>query len=233
MVIDIYVRVSLVGIELLTIDARIVIASVDTYLRFAEAVNRLDLTENGPKGLPELGRTLHKGSKRRTKRAFVVTDHTAPRRDRPSALKSNACPPLKFGLVQRLTVAAGHDQHAVRMLATLAGAWGVFERGEENMPSSDELSPLGADASEYLTARSELEKALDRIAVQAEEACPKCDQLRRHSADFDRRPRRSPTSSRRSITGYPSGPLCGAIDQGSVIPRRQYRPTVANARWDS
>ena len=31
--IDIYVRVSLVGIELLTIDARIVIASIDTYLR--------------------------------------------------------------------------------------------------------------------------------------------------------------------------------------------------------
>ncbi|WP_345893936.1 gas vesicle protein GvpJ [Nocardioides sp. TF02-7] len=31
-VIDAYVRVSLVGIELLTIDARIVIASVDTYL---------------------------------------------------------------------------------------------------------------------------------------------------------------------------------------------------------
>ena len=43
--IDAYVRVSLVGIELLTIDARIVIASVDTYLRFAEAVNRLDLTQ--------------------------------------------------------------------------------------------------------------------------------------------------------------------------------------------
>jgi gas vesicle structural protein len=54
LVIDIYVRVSLVGIELLTIDARIVIASVDTYLRFAEAVNRLDLTETGPKALPEL-----------------------------------------------------------------------------------------------------------------------------------------------------------------------------------
>jgi gas vesicle structural protein len=54
LVIDIYVRVSLVGIELLTIDARIVIASVDTYLRFAEAVNRLDLTQDGSKGLPEL-----------------------------------------------------------------------------------------------------------------------------------------------------------------------------------
>src|SRR4051812_25072496 len=46
-VVDAYVRVSLVGIELLTIDLRIVIASVDTYLRFAEATNRLDLVENG------------------------------------------------------------------------------------------------------------------------------------------------------------------------------------------
>jgi hypothetical protein len=54
LVIDAYVRVSVVGIELLTIDARIVIASVDTYLRFAEAVNRLDLTETELAGLPEL-----------------------------------------------------------------------------------------------------------------------------------------------------------------------------------
>jgi len=45
LVIDAYVRVSLVGIELLTVDARVVVASVDTYLRFAEAVNRLDLTQ--------------------------------------------------------------------------------------------------------------------------------------------------------------------------------------------
>jgi len=52
-VIDVYVRVSLVGIELLTIDARIVIASVDTYLRFAEATNRLDLYEHGGKDLGE------------------------------------------------------------------------------------------------------------------------------------------------------------------------------------
>ena len=53
LVIDIYIRVSLVGIEILTVDARIVIASVDTYLRFAEAVNRLDLTETQTSG-PEL-----------------------------------------------------------------------------------------------------------------------------------------------------------------------------------
>ena len=55
LVIDAYVRVSLVGIELLTIDARIVIASVDTYLRFAEAVNRLDIANDGQaEGLPQL-----------------------------------------------------------------------------------------------------------------------------------------------------------------------------------
>jgi hypothetical protein len=54
LVIDLYVRVSLVGIELLTIDARIVIASVDTYLRFAEATNRLDLYEKGGKDLPDM-----------------------------------------------------------------------------------------------------------------------------------------------------------------------------------
>ncbi|MEU8397262.1 gas vesicle protein GvpJ [Nonomuraea sp. NPDC048892] len=53
LVIDAYVRVSLVGIEILTIDARIVVASVDTYLRFAEAANRLDLTKS-EKGLPDV-----------------------------------------------------------------------------------------------------------------------------------------------------------------------------------
>src|SRR4051794_10930697 len=68
LVIDIYVRVSLVGIELLTVDARIVIASVDTYLRFAQAVNRLDLTEVGDsQGLPELvGSMTSGGAKSKT-----------------------------------------------------------------------------------------------------------------------------------------------------------------------
>ena len=54
LVIDAYVRVAVIGIELVTIDARIVIASVDTYLRFAEAVNRLDLTQTEAAGLAEL-----------------------------------------------------------------------------------------------------------------------------------------------------------------------------------
>jgi gas vesicle structural protein len=61
LVIDAYVRVSLVGIELLTIDARIVIASVDTYLRFAEATNRLDLYEKGGKDLPEMVEGMTEG----------------------------------------------------------------------------------------------------------------------------------------------------------------------------
>jgi len=71
LVIDAYVRVSLVGIELLTIDARIVIASVDTYLRFAEAVNRLDLTQTGDsKGLPEvLSGAQESGAQKKTKGA--------------------------------------------------------------------------------------------------------------------------------------------------------------------
>src|SRR5262245_7434516 len=57
-VIDAYVRVALVGIEILTLDARVVIASVDTYLRFAEAVNRLDLQpREQATGLPGLWKT--------------------------------------------------------------------------------------------------------------------------------------------------------------------------------
>src|SRR6478752_3835787 len=70
-VIDAYVRVSLVGIELLTIDARIVIASVDTYLRFAEATDRLNLYEHGGKDLPDLFNSMEEGGeKHKTKGAL-------------------------------------------------------------------------------------------------------------------------------------------------------------------
>src|SRR5213595_3713640 len=61
LVIDVFVRVSLIGIEILTIDARIVIASVDTYLRFAEAVNRLDLMSTETQGLPEMMEGITEG----------------------------------------------------------------------------------------------------------------------------------------------------------------------------
>src|SRR5438270_1378701 len=71
LVIDVYVRVSLVGIELLTIDARIVVASVDTYLHFAEAVNRLDLAQTkDSKTLDEfIGGLSEKGAQGKTRGA--------------------------------------------------------------------------------------------------------------------------------------------------------------------
>ncbi|GAB7102636.1 gas vesicle protein GvpJ [Streptomyces phaeofaciens] len=72
MVIDVFVRVSLVGIEILKIDARIVVASVDTYLRFAEACNRLDLErDSGSTTVPELfsGRAAKSIGKRKVRDA--------------------------------------------------------------------------------------------------------------------------------------------------------------------
>jgi hypothetical protein len=91
------VRVSLLGIEILTIDARIVIASVDTYLRFAEAVNRLDLREAGDsQGPPEplespraarspRARARSKASRRSLASATMTTTRTATRRNRSAA----------------------------------------------------------------------------------------------------------------------------------------------------
>ena len=69
LVIDAYVRIAVIGIELITIDARIVIASVDTYLRFAEAVNRLDLSQTESAGIDEL-----RGDGRRKREAKGVVE---------------------------------------------------------------------------------------------------------------------------------------------------------------
>jgi hypothetical protein len=71
-VIDAYVRLALVGIEILTLDARVVIASVDTYLRFAEAVNRLDLQpQEQATGLPGLVDNLREGGARQKTRGAL------------------------------------------------------------------------------------------------------------------------------------------------------------------
>jgi hypothetical protein len=101
LVIDAYVRVSLIGIELITIDARIVIASVDTYLRFAEAVNRLDISEDGGEGLPELMEHVTEGgAKSKTKGAIEGVkdklpgggddDDSSSRRRRTSSSRSRS-----------------------------------------------------------------------------------------------------------------------------------------------
>jgi gas vesicle structural protein len=98
-VIDAYIRVSLVGIELLTIDARIVIASVDTYLRFAEATNRLDLIEHGGgKPLDEfIGNMQESGAGRKVKgavsgakKAITGGDDEDEDRERRPAKKSSS-----------------------------------------------------------------------------------------------------------------------------------------------
>lgn len=47
-VIDIWARVSVVGIELLTVEARVVAASVDTFLHYAQAISQVEIaTESG------------------------------------------------------------------------------------------------------------------------------------------------------------------------------------------
>ena len=58
LVIDVFVRVSVIGLEVVTIDARVVVAGVDAYLRFAEVCGRLDLTGSSPR----IGRLLPGGA---------------------------------------------------------------------------------------------------------------------------------------------------------------------------
>jgi|SRR3954454_25034919 gas vesicle structural protein len=117
LVIDAYVRVSVIGIEVLTIDARIVIASVDTYLRFAEAVNRLDLNETELAGLPEL---QEEGAKRMTEGAVEgVEEEVEP--DSPAV--RTALKGLAAG------AAAAGAAAAAKMLADRVGSSGGDEDG--------------------------------------------------------------------------------------------------------
>ncbi|MEV7111015.1 gas vesicle structural protein GvpA [Streptomyces anulatus] len=91
LVIDAFVRLSLVGIEILKIDVRVVVASVDTYLRFAEACNRLDL-ESGRKAPSQLtdlvGDMTENGAKGKSKGALsgaveAVTESLQGKREEP------------------------------------------------------------------------------------------------------------------------------------------------------
>ncbi|MGW2296445.1 gas vesicle structural protein GvpA [Streptomyces violaceorubidus] len=100
MVIDVFVRVSLVGIEILKVDARIVVASVDTYLRFAEACNRLDLEHDvRSKTVPEMfgspvAKTVGKAGARRTERSLTdkVRDVLTPEHEEEAEAEATARP---------------------------------------------------------------------------------------------------------------------------------------------
>jgi len=48
LVIDVWVRVSVVGLELITVEARVVVASVDTYLKYAQAIGLTPLASRPP-----------------------------------------------------------------------------------------------------------------------------------------------------------------------------------------
>jgi hypothetical protein len=112
LVIDAYVRVSLVGIELLTIDARIVIASVDTYLRFAEAVGRLNIAEeDGSQGLPELVQGMtQSGSKSKTKGAVEGVKETLGIGDRDDDDDREKSRPRRRPSSQRSKRREGEDE---------------------------------------------------------------------------------------------------------------------------
>ena len=110
LVIDAYVRIAVIGIELITIDARIVIASVDTYLRFAEQVNRLDLNETELGGLPELQET---GAKKMTEGAIEgVEEEIMPDSLKTVAKGAAAAAALAAAAaVGRELVSRVHDDH--------------------------------------------------------------------------------------------------------------------------
>ncbi|MCE5154196.1 gas vesicle protein GvpJ [Staphylococcus hyicus] len=81
-VIDAYVRVSVVGIEILTIEARIVIASVDTWLRYAEAVGLLR-DEVEEEGLP--GQSQEQLASENQSRERIESDSQSKEADKEEA----------------------------------------------------------------------------------------------------------------------------------------------------
>jgi hypothetical protein len=90
-VIDVFARVSLVGIEVLRVDARVVVASVDTYLRFAEAVNRIEMGADEPKGLDEITQQISEsGSKGKSRGAIEAAAEKFDELVEPSKDKEEA-----------------------------------------------------------------------------------------------------------------------------------------------
>jgi gas vesicle structural protein len=75
-VIDAWVRISLVGIDLITVEARVVVASIDTYLKYADAVGLVGLVSR-----PQLStETVPEIEMETTRRVSRVPARRAPRR---------------------------------------------------------------------------------------------------------------------------------------------------------
>jgi hypothetical protein len=75
-VIDAWVRISLVGIDLITVEARVVVASIDTYLKYADAVGLVGLVSR-PQLSTEVVPEIEMETTRRVSR---VPARRAPRR---------------------------------------------------------------------------------------------------------------------------------------------------------
>jgi len=138
-VVDAFVRVSLVGIELLTIDLRVVVASVDTYLRYTEGVERLQLYDrSGAKRLPDLVGKSMKG-KAIGRSVDKVTDAIAGGDDDDQGEEEHA-ESHEGGFAQ--TLARGVRKTVGRVVDTITGG------------SDDDDSGNDEDAEEPRQARS-------------------------------------------------------------------------------
>ena len=73
-VIDAWVRVSLVGIDLITVEARIVVASIDTYLKYSEAVSQVAPVSRPAEVGPAAGETPAARRRRTRKEAEEETE---------------------------------------------------------------------------------------------------------------------------------------------------------------
>src|SRR5438046_3058214 len=148
LVIDAFVRVSLVGIELLTVDLRVVVASVDTYLRFAEAVNRLDLqATSNAKSLPDLfGDAEEDGAQRKTKGGVVLpTRFGTVLDDHDAALELLALPDIEILLERHrdnseLTVKGTYEES---ILAEVSGPLEPLRAAYQRAPTLEAGIALG------------------------------------------------------------------------------------------
>jgi len=79
-VIDAWVRISLVGIDLITVEARVVVASIDTYLKYADAVGLTGLVSRPQLGGGEQIPEIEVETTRRVSRAPAARRRPAARR---------------------------------------------------------------------------------------------------------------------------------------------------------
>src|SRR5687767_6276282 len=83
-VIDAWVRVSLVGIDLITVEARVVVASIDTYLKYAEAVGQVSTASRPAIEAAPVERLSTESAVLEPERVGRAAPVGAPRRKRPS-----------------------------------------------------------------------------------------------------------------------------------------------------